>query len=145
MKKMILLLFLIIGIVNANSVSKRYLNYANKLVNYEFDLNNFESIHAPFEPITKIVNGKKTTASKTLVKTIRTKLLSVFDNKAYFLINVYLGDQLIKSYDKWATVGSKIGNCKIKKITMDTAVLKCKDKVLVKTLNKKIPGIKEKQ
>jgi len=145
MKKLIIVFGIIVSFLYSDSVTQKYLEYTNKIVNYNFDLKHFEDIHPPFEPVVKIVNGKEVKNNKVLVKTIKIHLLSIFNNQAHFLINVYLGDQLIKSYTKWVKVGSRISKCIIRKITLDKVILKCKNKILIKTLNKKIPGIKEQQ
>jgi len=145
MKKIIVVFGIIISFLYSDSVTQEFLEYTNKIVNYNFDLKHFEDIHPPFEPVVRIVNGKEIKNNKTLVKTIKINLLSIFNNQAHFLINVYLGDQLIKSYTKWAKEGSRISKCTLKNIYLDKVFLKCGNKTLIKTLNKKIPGIKEQQ
>ena len=145
MKKVIFILGMMFTFLYSDAITQKFLEYTNKIVNYNFDLKHFEDIHPPFEPVIRIVNGKEIKNNKTLVKTIKINLLSIFNNQAHFLINVYLGDQLIKSYTKWAKEGSKISKCIIRKITLDKVFLKCGNKKLIKTLNKKIPGIKEQQ
>ncbi len=145
MKKLIFIMVIISVGLFASNITDKYLNYTNKLVYYGFNLDEFDQIHAPFEPIIKITEGKKAKNTKTLIKSIKISLLSVFNNQAYFLIKEYLGDQLIKKYKKWVVINSKIGECRVSKITLSKVLLKCKNKTLIKTLNKKIPGIKEKQ
>ncbi len=142
MKKIIFLFFMLIGIIFAKDID-RYLNYTNQLLNYQFNLNGFNNIKAPFEPEIHIINGKRIKNAKILLKTINVNLLAVFNNKAYVLIKEYLGDQLIKKYRKWIKIGDKIGDCKVSSIYFQKIVLKCNNKILVKTLYKKIPGIKE--
>lgn len=142
MKKIILILMVIINLF-ASSITDKYLNYTNKLVYYGFDLDKFDKIHAPFETIMKIKLNKDIKNSKTLMKSIKIELLSIFNNQAYFLIKEYLGDQLIKKYKKWFKVNNKIGDCKISKITLGKVILKCPNKLLIKTLNKQILHIKE--
>ena len=145
MKKIVMILIsALFSVVTASEIDK-YLNYSNQLLNYQFELKGFNTITAPFEPELKIVNGKRVKSVKTLIKTIKVDLLSIFDKRAYVLIKEYLGDQLVKRYRKWIKTGDKIGSCKVSVITFDKIVLKCKDKKLVKTLYKKIPNIKEKQ
>ncbi len=143
-KTVILLVSAIFSLLIASEIDK-YLNYSNQLLNYQFELKGFNTITAPFEPEVKIVNGKQVKNVKTLVKTIKVDLLSVFEKRAYVLIKEYLGDQLVKKYKKWIKVGDKIGSCKVTAVAFDKIVLKCKNKKLIKTLYKKIPNIKEKQ
>ena len=143
MKKTVLIIMVFVINLCAAGVTKIYLDYANKLVYYGFNLDGFDKIHAPFEPVIKIVNGKKIKETKTLLKSINITLLTVFNNQAYVLIKEYVGDQLIKSYKKWVAINDNIGDCKVAKIKLSKVVLKCKNQTLVKTLNKKIPGIKE--
>ncbi len=145
MKKIVLIVtFGLFAILGASDIDK-YLSYSNQLLNYQFELKDFNKITAPFELEVKVVNGKKVKTVKTLIKTIKVDLLSIFDNRAYVLIKEYLGDQLVKKYRKWIKVSEKIGSCKVSKVTFDKLILKCKDRVLTKTLYKKIPNIKEKQ
>jgi len=151
MKKLIFIVAIIMTYLYSNvydNTTKKYMEYTNKIIGYNFDLKHFKDIHPPFESfefMLKTVNGKKIKSNKTLIKTIKIKLLSIFNKKARFLIKVYLGGQLIKIYTKWVTIGSKISNCIVKKMTLDSVFLQCKNKILIKTLNKKIPGIKEQQ
>jgi hypothetical protein len=121
----------------------KYLTYVNKLINYHFELKNLP-IKAPFE-IGEVKNYHKTLANNNVVlsKRVKIELLSVFDNQARVLVEVFLGDQLIKSYKKWVKVGDKLYDCRVNKITLTQMVLKCKNKTLVKTVNQKIPFIKE--
>ena len=140
MKKIIILTIILINIF-ASEITDKYLGYTNKLVYYGFDLNGINEIHTPCEPIKTFFLIKR---KKTYVKSINVKLLSIFNNQAYFLIREYLGDQLIKEYKKWFKINNKIGDCKINKITFSKVILKCKNnKLLIKTLNKKILRIKE--
>ncbi len=120
----------------------KYLMYVNKLVNYHFELRSITDKQIPFE--IKVEHNKTNVAvEKILVRRIKVELLSIFNNMAHVKIKEYLGDQLIKQESKWVKKGDKIYDCKIVKITLTKVVLKCKDRVLIKTLNKKIPGFKE--
>jgi hypothetical protein len=139
MKKLIIFL----GIVFLFAQDDKYLMYVNKLVNYHFDLKNITDKEAPFEIKIKKTSSSNVTIEKVLVKRIKIDLLSIFNNSAHIKIEEYLGDQLIKSETKWVKEGDKIYECRVAKITLTKVVLKCKNKVLVKTLNKKIPGFKE--
>jgi len=142
MKKIIVIVGIIVSFLYSDSITQEFLEYTNKIINYNFDLKHFEEINPPFEPVVRIVNGKEMKNKETLIKTIKIDILSIFNKQAYFLINVYLGDQLIKSYTKWIKEGSKISNCIVKKITLNSVFLQCKNKKLIKTLNKKIPGLR---
>jgi len=141
--KKILIIFSLFLIIKADSVTNQYLEYTNKLVNYNLLLRNFDKIHSPFEKDYIIV--KKKVKAKKLVKIIHINLLSVFNKKAYVLIQVYLGNQLIKSYKKWLKIGDKIDTCKLTKVEFSKIIFKCKNKKLIKTLNVKNLNIKEKR
>jgi len=143
MKRIVALLFLI-NLVFGLNVDK-YLNYSNQFFNYQFELKGFNKIKEPFEPNFNIINGKKIKNVKTLIRTIKIDLLSIFDKRAYLKIREYLGEQLTKVYRKWVKKGDTIGNCKVSTITIDKVIFKCKNKELIKTLYKKIPNIKEQQ
>ncbi len=142
MKKIILIIIITINVF-AGGITDKYLNYTNKLVYYGFNLDKFDQIHAPFERVIRIKTNKNIKNSKILVKSIKITLLSIFNDQAYFLIKEYLGDQLIKEYRRWIKLNNKIGDCKIYKITLSKVILKCPNKMLIKTLNKKILRIKE--
>ncbi|WP_457561079.1 hypothetical protein [Caminibacter sp.] len=138
MKKLVFVLIVFTGLFAQDD---KYLMYVNKLVNYNFELKDVQS-RAPFE--IKIIKNKKT-IEKILVKRVKVDLLSIFGNKARIRERVYLGDQLIKSKIKWVKVGDKIYNCKVVKITFTNLVLKCNKRILIKSINEKIPFIKEKK
>lgn len=143
MKRVISILFIMFISIYAKDINK-YLNFTNQLINYHITLNNFNKIKSPFELNTpKIINGKKVKNIKGFAKIVRVKLLSTFDKRAYVLIKVYVGDQLIKQYRKWVKIGDKIENCKVSSVYFQKLILKCNNKTLIKTLYKKIPGIKE--
>jgi hypothetical protein len=124
---------------NLSSVDNEYMNYVNKLINYEFQLKNFDKIKPPFEEAFKPKQPRKL----TLVKSIKITLLAILDNKAYVRLDEFLGDRLIKTEKKWVGIGDRIGNCRVSNITFSSLYLNCHNKVVVKTLNVKIPGIKE--
>jgi hypothetical protein len=136
MKKLILIIGLLTAVFAQDD---KYLMYVNKLVNYNFELKEIDS-KAPFE--IRVIKNKKT-IERILVKRIKIDLLSIFDNQARVKVKVYLGEQLIKTYKKWVKPGDKLYNCKVAKITLTKLVLKCKNRTLVKTINTKIPNIKE--
>jgi len=139
--KKVILIFTLFLIINADNTTNQYLEYTNKLVNYNLLLKNFDKVHSPFEKDYIIV--KKKVKAKKLVKIIHINLLSIFNKKAYVLIQVYVGNQLIKSYKKWLKIGDKIDTCKLTKVTFTKIIFKCKDKKLVKTVNKIKLNIKE--
>ncbi len=136
MKKLIIFM-LMVYIYAQNDI---YLEYVNKLVNYNFVLKNVEGKNAPFE----VKNEKKFPKYKRLERKIKIDLINIFNNNAYVKIIYYLGDQITKTEKKWIKKGYKIGDCKVINITLDTLKLKCKNnRKIIKTLNKKIIKIKE--
>ncbi len=139
MKKIILLSGLLVFLFAGED---KYLMYVNKLVNYNFTLNNVEDKKAPFE--IKISN-KNNKIKKTLEKRVKIKLITIFDNKAKLKFSTYLGEQLIKTETKWVKRGDKVYGCKVTKLNSTNIVLKCKNKTLLKSLDKQIPGFKEKR
>ena len=142
MKKIIIFLSTALFLLASNN---KYLNYTDKLVHYHFELKNFNKIKAPFKEKRVIKGAQKIKTSTGLEKSIKIKLLSVFNKSAYILIRVYLGEAVIKSYKKWVKVGETIEkNYKVKKITLNKIILRYKNKIIIKTLNKQIPGMKEK-
>jgi len=145
MKKFVLI-FVSLSLVIA-SKTKVYLNYANDLVNYNFELKGFNKIKEPFEQnnTVAIINGKEVKSNQILTKSIKKTPLLIFDNKAYIDIKEYLGGQLIKEYKKWVKKGDKIGKCKVFLVTFDKVIFSCRGKKEIKTLNKKTPQIKEMQ
>jgi len=117
-----------------------YLDYTNKVINYEFSIDDLDKIKAPFYSVAEQKIVKKRVTQKIEVnKVVKIDLMSIFDNKAYIKINEYIGDKLIKTEKKWIKVGDKVYGCKLIKLTESDAVLKCKNKILYKTLNQKIP------
>ena len=135
MKKLIIFL-VIVFIYAQNDI---YLDYVNKLVNYNFVLKNVEGKNAPFE----IKNKKTFLKYKKLEKKIKIDLLNIFNNSAYVKIIYYLGDQITRVQKKWIKKGYKIGSCKVTNITLDVLKLRCNNRIIIKTLNKKIIKIKE--
>ncbi|QCT94278.1 hypothetical protein FE773_03510 [Caminibacter mediatlanticus TB-2] len=135
--------FIILGTLNLFLFAQNdiYLEYVNKLVNYNFVLKNIENKNAPFE--IKEKQNKVFNQFQKLEKKIKVKLINIFDNQAYVKIIHYLGDQITKVEKKWIKVGDKIGTCKVDRITFDSLILKCKHKTITKTVNKKIINIKE--
>jgi hypothetical protein len=140
MKKII---FLIISVF-LFAVDEEYLDITNKLVNYQIKLENIANINPPFEiKRAPILNFAPKEEKRVVRKIIKIDLISIFNNKAYVLIREFLGEQLVKSTKKWLRVGDKIGKCRVKKITNDKLYLACPNKMLIKSLNKKIPFFKE--
>jgi len=143
MKKIVLILMIIFNVIFAAQTDK-YLDYTNKLIYYGFELKKFDKIKPPFEIEIKNNNAKIITKSgKIMLKSIKITPMLIFNNQAFVLIQEYLGGQLIKKYKRWIKVNSRIGMCKVTNIALSKVILKCKNKKLIKTLNKKIPGIKE--
>jgi len=142
MKRLLLILSIILSL-KAETLTQTYLDYTNKLVNYNLMLENFDKVHSPFEKDYIIV--KKKVKAKKLVKIIHINLLSIFDKRAYLLIQIYVGNQLINSYKKWFKIGDKVDKCKLTKVEYNKIIFNCKNKKLVKTLNVKKLNIKEKR
>jgi len=139
MKKLIVIL---IGIFAFAQINDQYLNYTNKLVNYQIKLKNVEKISPPFElvPNQFVLKNKE---KKVIRKVIKVELISIFNNKAYVVLKEYLGSQLVSVKRRWVKIGDKIDKCKVANITTDTLIIRCKDRKIVKSLNKKIPFFKE--
>jgi len=137
--KKILIIFFIIGLMYAKDIDK-YLNYVNELINYHFELKNFNKIKSPFE--VKIVNGKTINVLE-LKKSIKINLISIFNKSAYVMIRIYAGKKLVHVEKKWIKIGDKIGNCIVKNILYNKLILKCKNKQIIKTLYKKILNLKD--
>ena len=141
MKKLFLLsLFLVLFAKN-----DEYLNYTNELIHYKFELKNFNKIKAPMEENVVLANVQKLSSNSLLEKKIDIKLISVLNKSAYLLIKEYLGSKLLKSYKKWVKPGVVFEKYyKVEKVTLNKVILKYKNRLIIKTLDKKIPGIKEK-
>ena len=138
MKRVILLFFIsfLFGMDN------EYLEYSNKIINYNFRLN-INKIRAPFE--VKIINTKtkNNTIRTVLNKKVKINLLSILNNMVRVEIEEYIGDRLVKRYTKWIKKGERIGNCKLYYISFSKVFFKCKNKKIIKTLDMKILNIKE--
>jgi len=142
--KKLFLFFLSAFICIAFAKDNKYLNYTSSLIHYNFELKNFNKINVPFEKKIIIKGVQKVNTFSGLEKKINIKLISVFNKNAYILINEYLGNKLIKSYKKWVKKGDTFEKYfTVKKIELNKIILKYKNKIILKTLNKKIPGIKE--
>ncbi len=142
MKKLLFLISVLVCTLFAGN--NKYLNYTSELVHYHFELKQFNKIKAPFEKKIIIKGAQKIKVFSGLEKRINIKLISVFNKSAYVLINKYLGNKLIKSYKKWVKKGDVFEKYyKVKKIILDKIILEYKSKIITKTINKKIPGIKE--
>ena len=142
MKKLLFLIgVLVCTLFGSNN---KYLNYTSELVHYHFELKQFNKIKPPFEKKIIIKGAQKIKVFSGLEKRINIKLISIFNKSAYILINKYLGNKLIKSYKKWVKKGDVFEKYyKVKKIILDKIILEYKSKIITKTINKKIPGIKE--
>ncbi|QCI28761.1 hypothetical protein [Caminibacter pacificus] len=140
MKKLVLFATAVLLFAQVND---QYLNYTNKLVNYQIKLKNIEKITPPFEIYRNEVVYKNNKTKKIIRRVIKVDLVSIFDNKAYVVLKEYLGSQLVSVKKKWVKVGDKIDKCVVSNITIDKLVIRCKDRKIVKSLNKKIPFFKE--
>ena len=145
MKKIII--FLVSGLFIAlfAKIDDKYLQYARAIVHYHFELKDFNKIKPPFEERIFITNNKKNKFLRKKEKSIKIILISILNNKAYILVDKYLDNNLIKSYKKWVKKGDVIEKSyKVQKILLDKVIFKYKNKVIIKTFNKNLPGLKEK-
>jgi len=145
MKKALIITGFCIGLLfGANNQKDIYLEYTNKIINYEFNLKHLNDIKSPFYEEVRVDTGTKTSnKSVSAKKRVMITLISIFEKKAYIRIDEYLGEQLISVYKKWIGINDKIYDCKLVKLTDTDAVFKCKDKTLYKTINKKIPTLRD--
>ncbi|GAB6073905.1 hypothetical protein [Nautilia lithotrophica] len=146
MKKLVLL----IGIISlmfgkGNTQKDIYLEYTNKVINYEFNINNLNKVKSPFYEPPKFFPGTQNSKNVQIKKRVKITLLSIFENKAYIKVEEYLGEQLVAVIKKWISINDKIYDCRLSKLTDTDAVFKCSDKTLYKTINKKIPMLRDKQ
>jgi len=139
MKKLILF----VGVFLFAQINDQYLNYTNKLVNYQIRLKDIGKIVPPFELPKNDVVMNKNKEKKVIRKIIKVELISIFNGKAYVTLKEYLGTQLVGVTKKWVKVGDKIDKCVVSAITTDSMIIKCQNRKIVKSLNKKIPFFKE--
>jgi hypothetical protein len=147
MKKLIILIGIIVSFsIAAKNDSQKdiYLEYTNKVINYEFNLKNINKIKSPFyEPVKYFAVAPGN--NMQIKKRVKITLLSIFGDKAYIRVQEFLGEQLIKTFKKWVKLHDKIYDCKLNKLTDTDAVFKCGSKTLYKTINQKIPMLRDKQ
>lgn len=139
MKKIFLL---ILGISLFSSTNDEFLDYTNKLVTYNFELKNFDKIKSPFFKPKKPIFLKAKEINKNVKKIVHISLISIFNNTAYIKIDEFKGDELVKEYKKWIKKGDKIEQCIVINIKIDKLILKCNNKILIKSLNKKSLNIR---
>jgi len=140
MRKLVALFIVVFALAQIND---QYLNYTNKLVNYQIKLKDVGKITPPFEIATNNDVILKNKEKKVVRKIIKVDLNSIFNSRAYITLKEYLGSQLVSVKRKWVKVGDKIDKCVVSSITTDTLIIKCSGRKIVKTLNKKIPFFKE--
>jgi hypothetical protein len=145
MKKLAILLGLVSLLFSAGSTQKDvYLDYTNKVINYEFNLNNISKVKNPFYSVPVYVPGVTSTVQNSQVKKrVQITLISIFGKKAYIKVDEYLGEQLTSTSKKWIGINDKIYDCKLVKITDTDAAFKCANKTLNKTINQKIPMLRD--
>jgi len=137
-----LMFFAITAVLLAAQVNDQYLEYTNKLVNYQIKLNNVGQIVPPFElPRNDVVF--KNREKKVIRKVIKVELVSIFNGRAFVILKEYLGSQLVNIRKRWVKPGDKIDKCVVGSIKEDSIVIKCQKRRIVKSLNKKIPFFKE--
>ena len=140
-------LFLLIGFLFVTLFAKdnKYLDYTNALIHYNFELKDFDKIKVPMENAIAIKGAQTIKSHSLLKKKIKVTLIAILDKSAYVMINEYLGNSLIKSYKKWVKRGEVFAKYyKVENITFTKIILKYKNQTIIQTLDKKIPGIKEK-
>ncbi len=145
MKKLILLAGFLSFLFSAGSAQKDiYLDYTNKVINYEFNLKNILKVKSPFYEIYTYTPGFTSVQQNSRVKKrVKITLLSIFEKKAYIKVDEYLGEQLVATIKKWIGLNDKIHDCKLVKITDTNTVFKCAGKTLNKTINQKIPMLRD--
>ncbi|WP_024790024.1 hypothetical protein [Lebetimonas sp. JH292] len=132
MKKILLLTIAVLAFAS----KQEYLEYTNKLVTYNFKLNNIDKIKSPFfKPKKLLFMNKK--INKNVKKIVHITLLSLLNNSAFIKIEEFMGDEKIKEYKKWVKKNSKVENCNVENICSDKIILNCNNKKLVKRLNEK--------
>ena len=135
-----ILIFFILSITIYANQKDIYLNYTYKIINYHFKLKDLNKIKTPFyKPHKYVYNNEKKQTQK-----IEIELLSIFNNKALVIINKYINEELISTKKVWLKKNDKIENCKLIKITDTEVYFNCNNKILYKTLNIKIPKIRDK-
>jgi len=139
MKNLIIILISIFCVIYAkedNNIQNLYLNYTNKIINYYFKLD-LDKVKSPFyDRISQIVNPNvKNIENKEIIKI---DLISILNNKVYINVRKYLGDKLIEKNKKWLRLNQKIYNCKLTELTNIKAIFKCGNKILIKSINKKL-------
>ncbi|ACM92719.1 hypothetical protein NAMH_1264 [Nautilia profundicola AmH] len=146
MKKLVILIGLLTLMFGEATTQKDiYLEYTNKVINYEFNIKNLSKVKSPFYEPPKFFPGTPNAKNVQIKKRVKITLLSIFENKAYIKVEEYLGEQLVSVTKKWISLNDKIYDCKLSKLTDTDAVFKCSDKTLYKTINKKIPMLRDKQ
>ena len=142
MKKVLFLSISVFLFASQKGVNQKdvYIDYTNKIINYNFQLEGINDIKSPFYiPYKNIVETNGTKRHVEIKKSVKISLISIFGDKAYVQIDHYIGEQLVKSEKKWIKINDEIVKCKLIKLTETDAYFKCKDKTLHKSLNKKIP------
>jgi len=117
-----------------------YLEYTNKLITYNFKLNNIDNIKTPFYKPKKAIINKK--IAKNVKKIIHISLISVFNNSAQIKIETFIGEEKVKEYKKWVTRNSKIEYCKVKSVEKNRVIFKCNNRLLIKKLDKNLLKIR---
>ena len=141
MKKLI---FIFLAVLLFAADKNEYLEMTNKLMNYHLKLDGVVTIKSPFEYKQPAAQDTQAPVQQyTARKIIKIEVVSIFDRKAYILIEKYLGTQLVSKTKKWVKPGDKIEECKILNVTDSKVTIRCKGKTLVKSVNIKNPFSKE--
>jgi hypothetical protein len=145
MKKLILLIGFLSFVFSEGITQKDiYPDYTNKIINYEFNIENLNNVKSPFYETPKFSSNTQTKTNNVQIKKrAKITLLSIFENTAYIKVEKYLGKQLVAVTKKWISLNDKIYDCKLFKLTDTDAVFKCNNKILYKTINQKIPMLRD--
>jgi hypothetical protein len=146
MKKLILLTgFLSLVFSEGTTQKDIYLDYTNKVINYIFNIDDIEKVKSPFYEPQKFIPGVRVGKKNVRIKkSVNITLLSIFEDRAYIKVEEYLGEQLVSVKKKWLKLNDEIYDCKLTKLTDTDAVFKCTDRTLYKTINQKIPMLRNK-
>ena len=136
----VLILSFLFAFAKEKNNNDMYLNYVDKVVNYNFKIKDLKKLKTPFY-VPKIYKSNMKPHNRPVKRYTKLKLLSILSDKAYIKVDVYLGLQLIDSYKKWLSLNQSVNDCKLIKLNFTKAVFKCNDGLLVKELNHKLKNL----
>jgi len=136
----VLILSFLFAFAKEKNNNDMYLNYVDKVVNYNFKIKDLKKLKTPFY-VPKIYKSTMKPDNRPVKRYTKLELLSILSDKAYIKVDVYLGLQLIDSYKKWLSLNQSVNDCKLIKLNFTKAVFKCNDGLLVKELNHKLKNL----